>query len=91
MNDPSQSANYIHLAETNISLLLEGDAPLLIDEWQLVPQLWDAARFTIDQRRKTGQFILTGSAVPVDRSKNHPHRHRQIRLAHNASHVVVGI
>lgn len=69
MNDPSQSANYIHLAETNISLLLEGDAPLLIDEWQLVPQLWDAARFTIDQRRKTGQFILTGSAVPVDRSK----------------------
>lgn len=69
MNDPSQSANYMHLAETNISLLLEGDAPLLIDEWQLVPQLWDAARFTIDQRRKTGQFILTGSAVPVDRSK----------------------
>lgn len=69
MNDPSQSANYIHLAETNISLLLEGDTPLLIDEWQLVPQLWDAARFTIDQRRKTGQFILTGSAVPVDRSK----------------------
>ena len=69
MNDPSQNANYIHLAETNISLLLEGDTPLLIDEWQLVPQLWDAARFTIDQRRKTGQFILTGSAVPVDRSK----------------------
>ena len=69
MNGPSQSANYIHLAETNISLLLEGDTPLLIDEWQLVPQLWDAARFTIDQRRKTGQFILTGSAVPVDRSK----------------------
>ncbi|MCQ2321718.1 MAG: DUF4143 domain-containing protein [Bacteroidales bacterium] len=69
MNDPSQSANYMHLAETNISLLLEGDTPLLIDEWQLVPQLWDAARFTIDQRRKTGQFILTGSAVPVDRSK----------------------
>ena len=69
MNDPSQNANYIHLAETNISLLLEGDTPLLIDEWQLVPQLWDAARFAIDQRRKTGQFILTGSAVPVDRSK----------------------
>ena len=69
MNDPMKSANYKHLAETNISLLLEGDTPLLIDEWQLAPQLWDAARYTIDQRGATGQFILTGSAVPADRSK----------------------
>lgn len=69
MNDPMKSANYMHLAETNISLLLEGDSPLLIDEWQLAPQLWDAARYTIDQRGATGQFILTGSAVPADRSK----------------------
>ena len=69
MNDPMKSANYMHLAETNISLLLEGDTPLLIDEWQLAPQLWDAARYTIDQRGATGQFILTGSAVPADRSK----------------------
>lgn len=69
MNDPMKNANYMHLAETNISLLLEGDSPLLIDEWQLAPQLWDAARYTIDQRGATGQFILTGSAVPADRSK----------------------
>lgn len=69
MNDPMKSANYKHLAETNISLLLEGDSPLLIDEWQLTPQLWDAARYTIDQRGTTGQFIFTGSAVPADRSK----------------------
>lgn len=69
LNDPMKNANYMHLAETNISLLLEGDSPLLIDEWQLAPQLWDAARYTIDQRGATGQFILTGSAVPADRSK----------------------
>lgn len=69
MNDPMKSANYKHLAETNISLLLEGDTPLLIDEWQLTPQLWDAARYTIDQRGMTGQFIFTGSAVPADRSR----------------------
>ena len=43
---------------------LSGDAPMLIDEWQTVPKLWDAVRHTVDHRRKMGQFILTGSAVP---------------------------
>lgn len=37
---------------------------MLIDEWQSVPKLWDAVRYTVDYRRKMGQFILTGSAVP---------------------------
>lgn len=37
---------------------------MLIDEWQTVPKLWDAVRYTVDHRRKMGQFILTGSAVP---------------------------
>ena len=43
---------------------LSGEAPMLIDEWQTVPKLWDAVRYTVDHRRKMGQFILTGSAVP---------------------------
>lgn len=37
---------------------------MLIDEWQTVPKLWDAVRYTVDERHKMGQFILTGSAVP---------------------------
>ena len=37
---------------------------MLIDEWQTIPKLWDTVRYTVDHRRKMGQFILTGSAVP---------------------------
>ncbi len=44
------------------SLLLEGETPRLIDEWQDVPELWNAVRHSVDQRRKQGQFILTGSS-----------------------------
>ncbi len=47
-------------------LLLEGESPRLIDEWQEVPELWNAVRHSIDQRRKQGQFILTGSVTPRD-------------------------
>jgi hypothetical protein len=38
----------------------------LIDEWQITPKLWDAVRFEVDHRNELGQFILTGSAVPVE-------------------------
>lgn len=54
------------LAEINPSLLLAGDVPRLIDEWQIAPKLWDAARYEIDHRNAEGQFIFTGSSVPVD-------------------------
>lgn len=70
MNDPKTKSNNLRLAETSIDLLLEGDTPRLLDEWQLAPQLWDAARFTVDQRDEEGQFIFTGSAVPAKRDKN---------------------
>jgi len=48
------------------SLLLEGETPRLIDEWQEVPELWNAVRHSVDQRKKQGQFILTGSTTPRD-------------------------
>lgn len=70
MNDPKTKATNLHLAETSIDLLLEGETPRLIDEWQLAPQLWDAARFTVDQRGEDGQFIFTGSAVPAKKDKD---------------------
>ncbi len=66
MADPDTKTQNLILAQTNIGRLLEGKTPRLIDEWQLAPQFWDAVRNTVDKRNKDGQFILTGSAVPVD-------------------------
>lgn len=66
MADPDNREQNIILAQTNISRLLKGDTPRLIDEWQLAPQFWDAVRNEIDKRNADGQFILTGSAVPAD-------------------------
>ena len=47
------------------SLVLEGEIPRLIDEWQEVPPLWDAVRYKVDQTPSKGQFILTGSATLI--------------------------
>lgn len=57
-------SNFKNLLEIDIEAALSGEPPMLIDEWQTVPKLWDAVRYTVDHRRKMGQFILTGSAVP---------------------------
>ena len=62
------------LLEIDSDTALSGEAPMLIDEWQTVPKLWDAVRYTVDHRRKMGQFILTGSAVPdKDAEKEREH------------------
>lgn len=66
MDDPSRQEQYKQMAQTNIRFLLEGETPRLIDEWQEVPQFWDAIRFEVDHRDEDGQFMLTGSAVPAD-------------------------
>ncbi len=68
MQNPKNRKQNIQLAEINPELILKGDTPRLIDEWQLAPVLWDAVRFEIDQRDAWGQFILTGSTTPVDKS-----------------------
>lgn len=65
MDDPSRKEQYKQMANTNIKYLLEGATPRLIDEWQEVPKFWDAIRFEVDHRDDDGQFMLTGSAVPV--------------------------
>ena len=64
----TRQANLV-LAETDPEILFQGDTPKLIDEWQLAPQLWDAARFEVSRRRLPGQFIFTGSSVPPDMSE----------------------
>ena len=71
MQDPDHNASYLKAADTKPSLLLKGDTPRLIDEWQTAPVLWDAVRFAVDQRGNRGQFILTGSAVPKDNAVQH--------------------
>lgn len=76
-----QSASLLALGDTSIleeaeqqlqimpKKLLLGDVPRLIDEWQSLPQLWDMIRTAVDDRSESGQFILTGSSVPVEKEK----------------------
>lgn len=81
LDDPSKQKMYRQAAELNIANLLQGDTPRLMDEWQLIPQLWDAVRFEVDHRRAEGQFILTGSAVPpLTNEINHTGTGRFARL-----------
>ncbi len=64
MDDPEKRFQYLQLVETDIKRILQGPSPRLIDEWQIAPKIWDAVRFEVDHRKRDGQFILTGSAVP---------------------------
>ena len=64
IGDPAGNFQNRNLAEISPALVLEGDTPRLIDEWQEVPSLWDAVRYTVDKRGEKGQFVLTGSATP---------------------------
>ena len=64
VGNPDNNFQNRALAEMSPALVLEGETPRLIDEWQEVPPLWDAVRYTVDQRGKKGQFILAGSATP---------------------------
>src|SRR5574344_2417796 len=66
MQDPDRRDGYLATIRTKPSLLLKGETPRLIDEWQVAPVLWDAVRNAVDERRKHGQFILTGSTVIDD-------------------------
>ena len=64
MQDPDSREANISLAKTKPSVLLRGEKPLLVDEWQDAPELWDAVRFAVDRERTPGSYILTGSATP---------------------------
>ena len=68
MQDPDLQEGYLKLASTKPSMLLEGENPRLIDEWQLAPVLWDAVRVSVDRRQEKGLYLLTGSVV-VDEEK----------------------
>jgi predicted AAA+ superfamily ATPase len=68
--DPNNLGN-LEMARSYPAEVLKGEVPRLIDEWQFAPILWDAVRFTVDERGKKGQFILTGSSVPQEDGYHH--------------------
>ena len=80
IGDPAGNFQNRQLAELSPDLVLEGDAPRLIDEWQEVPPLWDAVRYKVDQAHQKGQFILTGSSTPNHKGILHSGAGRIARL-----------
>lgn len=62
LDDPGQRS----IAAADPSRMLRGDPPVLIDEWQLVPDCWDLVRRRVDRGAAPGSFLLTGSASPAD-------------------------
>lgn len=68
MSEPGKVEQNKRLAKLSPSLLLRGEKPRLIDEWQVAPALWDSVRFEADHSDSLGLFILTGSSVPADMS-----------------------
>lgn len=69
INTPEEIDYYRQLVKISPKEILKGKKPLLIDEWQNIPSIWDSIRFEIDHSRLFGQFILTGSSIPVDMSE----------------------
>lgn len=70
LQDTDMREEYLATAASKPSLLLQGDVPRLLDEWQDAPVLWDAVRTMVDKRNMPGQFILTGSNS-IDRTSIH--------------------
>lgn len=66
---PEDRAENIRMVQIAPGILLQGETPRLLDEWQIAPSLWDSVRFEVDHRGRTGQFVLTGSAVPANRDE----------------------
>lgn len=71
MQDPDNGENYLNIANEKPSILLNGDKPRLIDEWQVAPKLWDAVRYSVDKIGMPGQYILTGSVTPEKKETSH--------------------
>lgn len=83
VGDPTNDFSNRRLAELNPSLILQGETPRMIDEWQEVPSIWDATRAEVDKRRKKGQIILTGSSTPKTKGIMHSGSGRIVRLRMN--------
>ena len=105
IGDPLNNFQNRSLAQMSPSIILEGETPRLLDEWQEVPDIWDAVRYAVDQRAGKGYFILTGSSTPkrkgilcgeflffhTEKKRNSPQWCRTYRKAAYADYVVIRI
>ena len=80
LHDPDFRASYLETATVKPSLLLRGERPRLLDEWQDIPALWDAVRLAVDAERDQGLFILTGSVSFNPKAVRHSGTGRISRL-----------
>ncbi len=71
LQDPRKIDQYKKAAGVSISNILDGEHPRLIDEWQVMPEIWDAVRSEADEFSETGMFLLTGSRVPPKEPTHH--------------------
>lgn len=80
LQDPKTRASNLEMASVRPDLLLNGEKPRLIDEWQDAPQLWDAVRYEVDNSGLRNQFVLTGSVTPRKEEPSHTGTGRIARL-----------
>ncbi len=71
LGDPSNNFRNRNNTRINIEYALDGEKPHLIDEWQEVPEIWDAVRYRVDKSSENGNYILTGSATPAHKGIMH--------------------
>ena len=71
LQKPQVFKRYRAFAETSEENLLAGEKPLMFDEWQKIPDIWDFIRTDIDETGFSGQYILTGSAKPIKNHERH--------------------
>jgi len=81
VGDPANGFSNRSLAQLDPGAALNGETPHAIDEWQEVPSIWDAVRFSVDKEQTRGRYILTGSATPVDNEVMHSGAGRIARIA----------
>lgn len=80
LQNPQTRKTSMELVELSPEVLLEGERPRMIDEWQDVPEIWDAIRYDVDRSGLAGQYILTGSATPRKDKPRHSGIGRIVRL-----------
>ncbi len=78
--NPDKKEEYDNIRDTKPSLFLKGEKPLLFDEWQMYPVVWDSIRTDVDHTRLKGQYILTGSAKPKEGETMHTGTGRFARI-----------
>lgn len=80
MSDPEKEKQNLLFVDIKHKLQLQGQSPLLIDEWKIAPKLWDVIRLEVYHRGGFGHFHLTGSAVPPKTEQIYHAAHRSFRL-----------